>query len=81
MKIDLENYTIVELRDSYNDYTLGTILLNKKHTIKDFQDAIYKAKEKNHEKIMMYGNDWEYISEDLKDFDYIDMDATDYVEY
>ena len=79
------NYRLVALRDSYdNDNILGVIYLNNKHSIQDFQNAIYKAKEKRADEIYEYGDDWTYISEELTDFDYIEVgcyECEDYVEY
>lgn len=79
-----DNYNIVELRDCYNDEPVSTILLNKKHSIEDFQDAINKAKEKHGDDIQKYGNDWEFIEEELDGFDYMTFgfdDANYWVEY
>lgn len=82
MKIDLNNYRVVELRDSYDDdTTLGMILLNNKHSIQDFQNAVNQAKEKRREEIDEYGDDWTYISEELRDYDYIEIGADDYITY
>ena len=79
------NYTLIALRDSYdNDNVLGVVYLNNKHSIQDFQNAIYKAKEKRADEIYEYGDDWTYISEELTDFDYIEVgcyECEDYVEY
>ena len=79
------NYTLIALRDSYdNDNILGVVYLNNKHSIQDFQNAIYKAKEKRADEIYEYGDDWTYISEELTDFDYIEVgcyECEDYVEY
>ena len=79
------NYTLIALRDSYDDdTTLGMILLNNKHSIQDFQNAINKAKEKRADEIYEYGDDWSFISEELTDFDYIEVgcyECEDYVEY
>lgn len=87
-----ENYRLVSLtngdfikRDCYDeDKTLGMVYLNNKHSIQDFQNAIYKARDKHSNEIYKYGNDWEYISQDLGDFDYIEVDCyekRDYVVY
>lgn len=79
------NYTLIALRDSYdNDSVLGVVYLNNKHSIQDFQNAIYKAKEKRADEIYEYGDDWTYISEELTDFDYIEVgcyECEDYVEF
>ena len=82
MKINLNDYRIVELRDSYdNDNILGMILLNNKHNIQDFQNAVNQAKEKRRKEIDEYGDDWTYISEELRDYDYIEIGADDYITY
>jgi hypothetical protein len=63
---------------------LGAVYLNKKHSIQDFQNAIYQAKEKRQEEINEYGDDWSFISEELDDFDYFEVDSYDtnnWVEY
>ena len=79
------NYTLIALRDSYNkDNILGVVYLNNKHNIQDFQNAIYKAKEKRADEIYEYGDDWSFISEELTDFDYIEVgcyECEDYVEF
>lgn len=72
------NYTLIVLRDSYDkDNILGAVYLNKKHSIQDFQNAIYKAKEKRADEINEYGDDWSFISEELDDFDYFEVDNYD----
>lgn len=82
MKINLNDYRVVELRDSYDDDNiLGIILLNNKHSIQDFQNAVNQAKEKRREEIDEYGDDWNFISEELGNFDYIDIDSDDYITY
>ena len=78
------NYDIVELRDSYDGEPVSTLFLNKKHSIGEFQDAIDKAKEKHAKDIYLYGNDWEYIEQELDMFDYELIgfdDARYFVEY
>ena len=79
------NYTLIALKDSYdNDNVLGVVYLNNKHSIQDFQNAIYKAKEKRADEIYEYGDDWSFISEELTDFDYIEVgcyECEDYVEF
>lgn len=77
-----EDYNLVDIQDWETGKTDRTILLNKKHSIEDFQDAIYKAKDNHEEERLTFGNDWDYISEDLEDFDYYEIGAGDYyVEY
>ena len=79
------NYTLIALRDCYNvDTIYGVVYLNNKHSIQDFQNAINKAKEKRADEIYEYGDDWSFISEELTDFDYIEVscyECEDYVEF
>jgi hypothetical protein len=73
------NYRLVALRDSCDyDNVLGAVYLNNKHSIQDFQNAIYKAKEKREDDIYEFGDDWSIISEELEDFDYIEIGANFY---
>lgn len=68
-----KNYRLIALRDSCNyDNVLGAIYLHNKHSLQDFQNAIYKAKEKRADEIYELGEDWTIISEELGDFDYIE---------
>jgi hypothetical protein len=68
-----KNYRLVALRDSCDyDNVLGAVYLNNKHSLQDFQNAIYKAKEKRADEIYEFGEDWTIISEELGDFDYIE---------
>ena len=80
-----DNYRLVGLRDSCDyDNILGIVYLNNKHNIQDFQNAIYKAKEKREDDIYNFGEDWTIISQELGDFDYIETSANlfeDSVEY
>ena len=83
---DIEKeYTLVSLVDCCDrDEVLGAVYLNNKHSLKDFQNAIYKAKEKRADEIYEYGDDWSFISEELDDFDYFEVDNYDtenWVEY
>lgn len=72
------NYRLVSLRDCVDlNKILGMVYLNNKHSIQDFQNAIYNAKTKRAKDIYTYGDDWTYISEELdKNFDY--FNACDY---
>lgn len=73
------DYRLVGLRDSCDyDSILGVVYLNNKHSIQDFQNAIYKAKEKRQEEIYEFGEDWTIISQELGDFDYIETSANLY---
>lgn len=83
--INLENYKII-LKKDCNELNIiyGIILLNKKHTIKDFQQEIYRAKQKAYEEIQKFGDDWYYIEQHMsKDFDYIELpfDENDYIVF
>lgn len=70
------NYRLVVLRDSCDyDNVLGAIYLNNKHSIQDFQNAIYKAKEKRIDDIYEFGDDWTIISQELEKFDYIETSS------
>lgn len=73
------NYRVVEVRDCIdNDILYFTILLNNKHTIKEFQNEINRIKREKADEIYTYGNDWEIISENIsKDFDWRDDLDTD----
>ena len=67
--ININDYRLVFLLDSDN-----VILLNKKHTIEEFQEEVNRAKEKAKEDIKKYGDDWYYIQINMnKDFDYIEL--------
>lgn len=67
--ININDYRLVFLLDSDN-----VILLNKKHTIGEFQEEVNRAKEKAKEDIKKYGDDWYYIQINMnKDFDYIEL--------
>ena len=68
------NYRLVAVKDSCDyENVLGAVYLNKKHSIQDFQNAIYKAKEKRQDDIYEYGDDWAIITQELGDFDYIEI--------
>lgn len=67
--ININDYRLVFLLDCDN-----IILLNKKHTIKEFQEEVDRAKEKAREDINKYGDDWYYIQMNMnKNFDYIEL--------
>lgn len=67
--INLNDYQIVFLCDTDN-----VILLNKKHTIEEFQEEVNRAKEKAQDDILKYGDDWYFISQNIsEDFDYIEL--------
>ena len=86
MKIDLDNYSFVLLMDSSEPYVCyGAVMLNtKRHTIGEFQKAIIDASEKHEKDIEDNGCDWEYIKEELTNFDYFEIDYdfdNDYVVF
>lgn len=67
--INIADYFAVPLLDCDT-----VLLLNKKHTVQEFQEEVNKAKEKAKEDIAKYGDAWEYIQMNMsKDFDYIEL--------
>ena len=76
--INLEDYKVIVKKDcNDSDLIYGFILLNKKHTVEEFQKEIYRAKKEAREEIDMFGDDWYYITAHInKDFDF-----NDYVEF
>lgn len=68
MKINLDDYRLEEI-ENYN----VKLLLNNKHKLEDFENAIIKAVKNHQEEINEYGDDWCYISQDLDEFDYIEL--------
>ena len=83
--MNLEDYNIVLKRDCNEENIIyGIVLLNKKHTTKDFQQEIYRAKQEAYEEIQEFGDDWYYIEQYMnKDFDYIELpfDENDYIVF
>lgn len=82
--MNIENYKIIEQRDCNGGRVLGFILLNKKHSVNEFQKAIWNAKDKCKNLINKYGDDWYFISKEIRDkFDYFDIDlpSNDYIEF
>ena len=80
----LDNYYVIEVRDSWDDEVIDYMFLNKKHSVEEFQDDIYKAKELSSENRNKYGDDWYWIEETglLEKYDYILTPSADYwVEY
>ena len=79
------NYREVELRDCWSGEVFTTIMLNYKHSVKEFQDEINRIKEEKSEEINKYGDDWTIISENIdKSFDWYELDIDtddDYLEY
>lgn len=84
MVVDLSNYEVFTLRDVQDtEMIYNIILLNKKHSAQEFQKAINNGKEKHAEEIGLWGCDWEYIKEELGDFDFIELSYDDsyWLEY
>lgn len=79
------NYRQVELRDCYDDKNYTYIMLNYKHSVKEFQDEINRIKEEKQDEINKYGDDWSIISENISDkFDWFELDIDtddDYLEF
>lgn len=79
------NYRQVELRDCYNNEVYIYIMLNYKHSVKEFQDEINRIKLEKQEEINKYGDDWSIISENISDkFDWFELDIEtddDYLEF
>lgn len=76
-------YRAVELRDCYTGEVYTIIMLSNKHSVKDFQKEIYRAKEQVQDQIDRYGDDWTYISDAISnDFDWYELSTDDkYLEY
>ena len=52
-----------------------TIMLNKKHSVDDFQKAMWEARERNEEEIEEFGNDLEVVLGDLDpSFDWFELE-------
>lgn len=82
MKKFLDIYSLVLLKDCNEFDCLGAVMLNtQKHTIGEFQGAIDDAREKHYEDIQLWGNDWEFIKEELTNFDYIELNYNDKDDY
>lgn len=81
LEINVEDYNLILLEDCGYNSILHAVLLHNEENVEAFQYAIYEAKEKHEEDIAKYGDDWEYISQELADFDYIDLDVYDTLDY
>lgn len=57
----LENYNIIEVKDMCEDTNYGYILLNAKHTFKEFENEVHNSKNRHEKEITEYGDDFEYI--------------------
>lgn len=79
------NYRQVKLRNCYDDKNYTYIMLNYKHSVKEFQDEINRIKEEKQDEINKYGDDWSIISENISDkFDWFELDIDtddDYLEF
>ncbi|MBO7697345.1 MAG: hypothetical protein J6T10_32350 [Methanobrevibacter sp.] len=62
----LENYHVITVKDLCDDIDYGKILLNKRHTMQEFENAIDGSKKRHAEEIAEYGDDFEYIFGDEK---------------
>lgn len=79
------NYRQVELRDCYDNKNYTYIMLNYKHSVKEFQDEINRIKEEKQDEINKYGDDWTIISQNISEnFDWFELDIDtddDYLEF
>lgn len=73
--MNLKDYKTIALKDFQNDNIIySIILLNKKHTTKEFQDEIDKIVEEKYEEINLYGDDWQIVKKYInKKFDWIEL--------
>ena len=85
MGINLEDYKLILKLDCNDRSFYGVILLNKKHTVEEFQKEIYRAKEQARKEIEENGDDWYYITQNIsKDFDYIELgcdEMKDFIDF
>lgn len=84
--VNLNDYHLLKMCDaSDHSEECGFILLNTtKHSIEDFQNAIYNAKQKHAEDIELWGDDWEFIKSELSNFDYYELGFNamrDYIDF
>lgn len=81
--MNLDDYQALLMKDCNDSSVIyGFILLNKKHTIEEFQKEIYRAKKEAYEEIQEFGDDWYYITAHMnKDFDYIELNIDEYNDY
>lgn len=76
--VDLNNYQLILVRDEDDYPIMYPILINKKHSLEDFQEAIYYAKNVHSHDIEFYGEPWYYIRQELKnDYDFIELPYDD----
>ena len=73
--MNLKDYKTIALKDFQNDNIIySIILLNNKHTVKEFQDEIDKIVEEKYEEINLYGDDWEIVKKYInKKFEWIEL--------
>ena len=71
-----EGYRAVEIVDASEPNThYRTIMLNKKHSVDDFQNAMWEARERNKEEIDEFGNDLEVVLGDIDpSFDWFELE-------
>lgn len=75
----LENYRIVRLVDASEPDTLySLILLNNKHSVKEFQDEMRKSFKRHEKEIYQNGDDCEYVLGDIdSSFDWLEIPFDD----
>ena len=75
----LGNYRAVRIVDaSETGVDYGIIMLNKKHSVKDFQKAMNDAYERNKEEILEYGDDLVVVLGDIDpSFDWFEFEEDD----
>ena len=82
--MNIDNYRVVKINDCGDcNINYGIIMLNNKHTIKEFQEVIYNIKNRYFDE----GNlDWQVddilADKELEQFDWFELpsDCDDYVE-
>lgn len=79
--INLDDYVLVNVCDCNDNQYYFSILLNKKHSVDEFQNRIYELKDELAEEIEEYGDDWTKISEHLTDFDYIELSGNNKIYF
>ena len=72
-------YRAVEIIDASEPNThYMTIMLNYKHTVDEFQNAMWEARKRNEAEIDEYGNDLEVVLGDIDpSFDWYELEETD----
>lgn len=80
-KTDIDNYRAVEICDCEdNDVNYGVIMLHNRHSVKEFQQAIYDVK--NNHSDMSWSVEDILASDELDKFDWFELptNANEYVE-